>query len=126
MLNRICIQGRFTADPELKTTQSGVSVLSFTIACNRDKDTTDFFDVVAWRGTAEFINRYFTKGSLILVDGRLQNRKWEDKNGNKRTSIEIHADRVDFCGSANTQTEAINNTETEDFEEVDADEDLPF
>lgn len=100
MLNRIIIMGRLTAAPELKTTQSGLSVVSFTVACERDfgsgEKQTDFIECTAWRGTAEFVSKYFRKGSMIVVSGRLQSRKWEDRDGNKRTSWEILADSVYF------------------------------
>lgn len=92
--------GRLTAAPELKTTQSGLSVVSFTVACERDfgsgEKQTDFIDVTAWRGTAEFVSKYFRKGSMIVLSGRLQSRRWEDRDGNKRTSWEILADSVYF------------------------------
>ena len=102
MLNRIIIMGRLTAAPELKTTQSGLSVVSFTVACERDysgqgqEKQTDFIDCTAWRQTGEFVSKYFRKGSMIVVSGRLQSRKWEDRDGNKRTSWEIQADSVYF------------------------------
>lgn len=105
MLNRITMNGRLVADPELRKTQSGVSVTSFRIACDRDfsnKDgekETDFFDVVAWRNTAEFICKYFTKGRLITVDGRMQTRGWKDRDGNKRTAYEILVDNAYFGDS---------------------------
>ena len=97
MLNRITMTGRLVADPELRRTQSGVSVTSFRIANDRDygkgeEKETDFFDVVAWRSTAEFICKYFTKGRMISVDGRLQTRGWKDREGNNRVSIEILVD----------------------------------
>lgn len=104
MLNRITMNGRLVADPELRHTQSGVPVCSFRIANDRDysKDgekETDFFDVVAWRATAEFISKYFTKGRLITVDGRLQTRAWKDKEGNNRVSVEIVVDNAYFGDS---------------------------
>ena len=105
MLNRITMTGRLCVDPELRTTQSNISVCSFRIANDRDygsKDgekETDFFDVVAWRATAEFICKYFKKGRLITVDGRLQTRGWQDKNGNNRTAIEIIVDNAYFGDS---------------------------
>ena len=105
MINRAILQGRLVADPDLKHTQSGVAVVSFRIACDRDyrsKDPNaqncDFINVVAWRSTAEFIARYFTKGSLILVDGRIQVRDYTDNNGNKRNVVEVVAESVNFCG----------------------------
>ena len=104
MLNRTIMMGRLTADPELRKTQSGVSVCSFRIANDRDyvKDSekeTDFFDVVAWRSTAEFICKYFSKGRMIVVDGQLQTRKWKDKDGNNRTSVETVANSCYFGDS---------------------------
>jgi len=106
MLNRITIMGRLVKDPELRRTQSGTSVCSFTVAVDRDfqgKDNaerqTDFIDVVAWRQTAEFICKYFGKGRMIIVDGSLQSRKWQDKNGQNRTSWEVMANNVYFGDS---------------------------
>ncbi len=105
MLNTAILMGRLTADPELKTTQNGVSVTSFCVAVDRrfqrqgEEKQTDFINVVAWRQTAEFVSRYFHKGSMIAVQGSIQTRNYEDKNGNKRTAVEIVADNVSFCGS---------------------------
>ena len=103
MLNHIVIMGRLTRDPELRTTQAGVSVASFTVAVDRDfggrdggERQTDFIDCVAWRQTGEFVSRYFRKGSMIVVSGRLQSRKWQDREGNNRTNWEIQADNVYF------------------------------
>ncbi len=103
MLNHIVIMGRLTRDPELRTTQAGVSVTSFTVAVDRDfggrdggERQTDFIDCVAWRSTGEFVSKYFHKGSMIVVSGRLQSRKWQDRDGNNRTSWEIIADNVYF------------------------------
>ena len=103
MLNHIVIMGRLTRDPELRTTQSGVSVTSFTVAVDRDfggrdggEKQTDFIDCVAWRQTGEFVSKYFHKGSMIVVSGRLQCGKWQDRDGNNRTSWEITADNVYF------------------------------
>ena len=103
MLNHITIMGRLTRDPELRTTQAGVSVVSFTVACDRDfggrdggERQTDFIDCVAWRSTGEFVSKYFHKGSMMVVSGRLQSRKWQDREGNNRTSWEINADNVYF------------------------------
>ena len=103
MLNIVVIMGRLTADPELKTTNSGNSVTSFTVAVDRNfaKDgnrETDFINVVAWRSTAEFICKYFRKGQMIAINGSLQQRSYEDKNGNKRTAYEVVAQQVSFCG----------------------------
>ena len=106
MLNRIIIMGRLTRDPELRHTQTGTAVASFTLAVDRDfKDkstgerSTDFIDVVAWRQTGEFVSRYFTKGRMAVVEGRLQIRDWTDKEGNKRRSAEVVADQVYFGDS---------------------------
>lgn len=106
MLNRIVIMGRLTRDPELRYTQSQTPVASFTLAVDRDfapKDgsekQTDFIDCVAWRSTAEFVSKYFSKGRMAVVSGRLQIRPWEDKEGNKRRSAEIVADSVYFGDS---------------------------
>ncbi len=103
MLNHIVIMGRLTRDPELRTTQAGVSVASFTVAVDRDfggrdggERQTDFIDCVAWRQTGEFVSKYFHKGSMIVVSGRLQSRKWQDRDGNNRTNWEINADNVYF------------------------------
>ena len=103
MLNHITIMGRLTRDPELRRTGSGVAVASFTVAVDRDfggrdggEKETDFIDCVAWRQTGEFVSKYFTKGSMIVVSGRLQIRNWNDKDGNKRRSAEVVADNVYF------------------------------
>lgn len=109
MLNHITLQGRFTRDPELRYTQSGTPVASFTLAVDRDianKDTgekgCDFVDIVAWRQTGEFAAKYFTKGSTAIVSGRLQIRDWQDKEGNKRRSAEVVADNIYFGESKRT------------------------
>lgn len=102
MLNSIVIMGRLTRDPELRYTQSQIAVASFTVACERDyaagggEKETDFIDCVAWRQGGEFVFKYFHKGSMIVVDGRLQSRRWEDRDGNKRTSWEILVDHSYF------------------------------
>ena len=138
MLNHITAAGRLTKDPELRRTQNGVAVASFTIACDRDiKDAsgnkqTDFIDCVAWRSTAEFIDKYFTRGRMVIVSGRLQMREWTDKSGAKRKNAEILAENVYFADSKR----AVENTEknetkeaaqTVDFDQVEIDDDeLPF
>ncbi|MCI9649510.1 single-stranded DNA-binding protein [Oscillibacter sp.] len=105
MLNRIVLMGRLTRDPELRRTQSGTAVTSFSIACDRDfksqggEKETDFIDIVAWRGTAEFVSKYFTKGRMAIVEGRLQIRDWTDNNGSKRRSAEVIADNIYFGDS---------------------------
>lgn len=125
MLNTITIMGRLTKVPELRYTQSNTPVTSFTVACDRDfgDKQTDFIDCVAWRQTAEFVEKYFTKGSMAVVTGRLQSRQWQDKNGNNRTSWEVLADHVYFGESKKAEAPAAPK-----FVEVDDDdgEVLPF
>ena len=105
MLNHIVLMGRLTRDPELRRTGSGIAVASFTLAVDRDyaaqgaEKETDVVDIVAWRNTAEFVSRYFTKGRMAVVTGRLQIRNWTDKDGNKRRSAEVVADNVYFGDS---------------------------
>ena len=110
MLNKIFIMGRLTRDPELRHTQTGTAVATFSLAVDRDfKDrnsgerATDFIDIVAWRQTGEFVSRYFTKGRMAVVEGRLQMRDWTDKDGNKRRAAEVVAENVYF-GDARTET----------------------
>ena len=141
MLNTITIMGRLTRDPELRATPQGTSVASFTLAVDRDygkgeDKQTDFIDCVAWRTTAEFVSRYFTKGRMAVVKGRLQIRPWEDKNGNKRRSAEVVADSVYFGDSKKEETSAPANygaapsesqySGLDGFTEISDDEDLPF
>ena len=106
MLNIAVIMGRLTAAPELRTTPNGVSVTSFSVAVDRSYSSrsggerqSDFINVVAWRGTAEFICKYFQKGQMIAIDGSIQTRNYEDKQGNKRTAVEVVANNANFCGS---------------------------
>ena len=110
MLNHITIMGRLTRDPELRRTGTGIAVASFTVAVDRDfsgrdggEKETDFIDCVAWRQTGEFVSKYFTKGSMIVVSGRLQIRNWNDKDGNKRRSAEVVADNVYFGESKRSE-----------------------
>lgn len=147
MLNCVIIMGRLTADPELKTTPSGTSVVSFRVAVDRnyvrqgEERQTDFINVVAWRKTADFITRYFHKGSMIAVQGSIQTRNYEDKNGNKRTAVEVLAGNVSFCGSKADSNEgfgaqpsnfAQNNqnadfgTNSAEFDDITDDEDDGF
>ena len=116
MLNHITIMGRMARDPELRRTGSGVAVASFTLAVDRDfsgkqngEKETDFIDCVAWRNTGEFVSKYFNKGSMAVVSGRLQIRSWTDKDGNKRRAAEVVADNVYF-GEAKANTSAPGNT----------------
>lgn len=151
MLNTSAITGRFVADPELKHTPSGVAVTSFTLAVDRnyvkpgEERQTDWIDVVAWRGAAEFICKYFTKGRMIAVSGSLQTRSWEDKNGYKHKATELVAQQVSFCGDKakvsgkeepagqekpkavpqETPAQDFTQGNLEDFAELD-DSDLPF
>lgn len=130
-MNNICMIGRVTADIELKQTQSGVSVCSFTLAVDRPnvKDTTDFIPCVAWKNTAEFVSRYFTKGQRVAVIGCLTTRKYEDRDGKKRTAYEVVCDRCEFCDSkqnaADLPPQYSGNNEPQ-FEEIKDDGDLPF
>ena len=136
MLNHIVIMGRLTRDPELRRTGSGVAVASFTLAVDRDftsnEKETDFIDCVAWRGTGEFVSKYFTKGRMACVSGRLQLRDWTDKDGNKRRQAEVIADNVYFADSK-TATENGSRGATPapaapapaagNFEQIDVDDD---
>ena len=105
MLNSCTLMGRVTKDPEMRNA-NGTPVVSFTVACDRDcvsggEKKVDFIDIVAWRSTAEFVSKYFRKGSMIAIQGHIQTRMYEDKNGNKRKAVEVVADNVSFCGSKN-------------------------
>ena len=132
MLNRIILMGRLTRDPELRQTQSGTAVASFSLAVDRDfadKSTgqrpTDFIDIVAWRNTAEFVSKYFSKGRMAVVEGRLQIRDWEDSNGNKRRSAEVVAEHVYFGDSKREATATAPSTPN--FTDVyDDDGETPF
>ena len=131
MLNKAILNGRLTKAPELKQTQNGKSVCSFTIAVdrNRDREKTDFIPIVAWNKTAEFVNQWFGKGDLITIVGRIEVRNYEDKNGNKRTATEIIAEEVLFGGSKSTGQGSENAAQRNlaGLEEVDDDgADLPF
>ena len=134
-LNKVIIGGRLTSDPELKSTQSGVAVTSFSIAVDRKtaKDAekkTDFISIVAWRGTAEFITKYFRKGSSICIVGNIQTRSWQGQNGDKRYATEVIADEAYFVESKassdrNTQENAFKPTDAP-LENLSDDDDLPF
>ena len=142
MVNCAVIMGRLVADPELRTTGNGISVTSFAVAVDRrfarsgEDRQTDFIDVIAWRQTADFVCKYFRKGSMIAIQGYIQTRTYEDKNGNKRKAVELVADNVSFCGSkAETgaagsmpaqAAPAYQTASAADFEEIPDDEDLPF
>ena len=141
MLNSCTIRGRLAADPQLRQTTSGKSVCSFRIACTRNfgKDPeTDWLDCVAWGQTGEFVSKYFQKGAQILLQGSIQTRQYQDKNGNNRKAVEINAERVFFCGGKQTQesseTPAQSHTAANEsaldisggFSPIEEDEDLPF
>lgn len=142
MFNIVVLTGRLTADPELKTTPNGISVTSFSIAVGRrykagEEAQTDFINIVAWRQTAEFITKYFKKGSMIGIEGSIQTRKYTDKNGNNRTAFEVVANNVQFVeskrdgaasGAAVSENASFSNASANDFAEIDTDmdEDLPF
>lgn len=115
MLNVVAIQGRLTHDPELKTTPSGVSVCSFCIACERsyspkgEERKADFFTITTWRQTAEFVCKYFQKGSMIAIEGSLQTRQYQDQQGSNRTVVEIVASNVSFCGGKAAEKPAVHD-----------------
>ena len=145
--NKVILVGNMTADPELKQTQSGISVCSFSIAVNRRfakteqaQQTVDFINIVAWRQQAEFVSRYFKKGNPILICGQLQTRTWTDNQGQKRYATDVVADEVTFVTPANQNgqggnqgytgdtygSSTYNNTNTSNFEDIPNDDSLPF
>ena len=146
MINSAVIMGRLTADPELRTTTSNISFIRFSVAVDRayqrqgSERQTDFINVVAWRQTAEFVSKYFRKGQMIAVQGSIQTGSYQDQNGNKRSTFEIVADNVSFCGSKaetggnaaayqspGAQPASYQNSVSEDFSDIAAaEEDLPF
>jgi single-strand DNA-binding protein len=135
MINNAVIMGRLTKDPELKTTANGISVTSFTIAVDRkfnkqgEEKQADFIDIVVWRGTADFVCKYFRKGQMIAVQGSIQTRMYEDKSGKKCKVVEIVADDVSFCGDKNngaaSATPTITPSDDENYRDIPED-DLPF
>ncbi len=140
MFNLVVLTGRLTADPELKTTQNGTPVTTFSIAVNRnyragEEQQTDFINIVAWRQRAEFITKYFKKGSLIGIEGSIQTRRYQDKNGNNRTAFEVIVNNAQFVESkrdgaaapAGNEPAAFSNADVSDFAEIGGmDDDLPF
>lgn len=135
MLNHITLMGRLTRDPELRYTGSGTPVASFTLACeqdygDRDSRKTDFIDIVAWRQTGEFVSKYFSRGRMAVVSGRLQMRDWTDKDGNKRRTFEVNAEHVYFGDSKREEKPASEPAESYNsgsaFTEYEGDGDLPF
>lgn len=150
MLNVVAIMGRLVADPELRTTGNGTNVCSFRIACDRNfaqqgqERQADFIDVVAWRQSAEFVTKYFQKGSLVAVEGSLQSRQYQDKNGNKRTAVEVLANQINFAGGKKPGGQPVDDGgeappkdyrepapaysqgSADDFAVISDDDDLPF
>ena len=136
MLNHVALAGRLTGDPELRTTTSGTSVVSVTLAVDRDyaKDgsrETDFIRLVAWRGTAEFISRYFAKGDPICITGSIQTRRYDVKNGNTKTAVEVVVDKAYFFSGtrkSDKKDDAYENANAQNtgFTDVENDEDIPF
>lgn len=139
MINNVVIMGRLTKDAEERKTSAGKSVCSFCVAVNDDfnKDKTYYLDIIAWDKKAEFVTKYFRKGSMIAVQGRLTTRNWEDKNGSKHKAVEIVADAVSFCGEKKADTSApsvdVPPPSDEDcppaesgYRDIPDDEDLPF
>jgi single-strand DNA-binding protein len=133
MLNNVVLQGRLAADPEIRVTPNGVKTANMRIAVNRnyrtkDGTNTDFFTVVAWRTTAEFVERYVKKGQMIIAEGVLQNREWVSNDGKKRNAVEVLANNIHFCESKQATTEAHSNAKT-DYAPKAApakEQDLPF
>ncbi len=152
MLNVVAIMGRLVADPELRTTPAGHSVCSFRIACDRSyvqqgqERQADFIDIVAWRHQADFVSKYFQRGSLIAVEGSLQTRQYQDKNGNNRTAVEVVANNISFAGAKRQDAQSAPSFEqqtashveqakaqtgfaqgsADDFAVIDDNDDLPF
>lgn len=131
MLNKFCLQGRLTKEPELRRTQSGTAVASFTVAWSEKYGDTErklFLPCVAWKGTAELASRHFVKGSEVVVEGQLTSRKWQDRDGNNRETVELTVDRMHFCGSKSEGgRKAAPAPEQPVFAEIEEEDgDLPF
>lgn len=141
MINNIVLMGRLTYEPEVRVTTSGVSVSAFQIACDRQYQSktqerqTDFIDCIAWRNSAEFLERYFHKGDMIAVQGTLETNNYTDKDGNRRKSTQVNVNQISFCGSKSSQNNGTYQqpapthaaADNSDFEEIiDDDDDLPF
>ena len=134
-MNRVILLGRLVADPEARTTQSGIAMTRFKLAVNRQgkpqegQPTADFFQITAWRHTAEFVQKYFTKGQQVLIEGYLRNNQYTDKDGNKRYSDDIHATQVYFADSKRSNDNSNDNktySEPAPYQFSESDEDLPF
>lgn len=133
MLNNIILQGRLTRSPEMKATASGISCATFALACEQDyknpngERDTDFFEVVAWRNTADFVQRYFGKGQMVIVRGRLQTRQWTAEDGSKRKTVQVVAENVYFCGRENSGQATEQPAAVEEQAPVPVEiEELPF
>ena len=138
-MNKVILMGRLTKDPEIRYTQNNMPVANFSIAVNRrfkregDTETADFFNVIAWNKTGEFVGKYFKKGQQILVSGRIENRNWTDQQGVKHYATDVIAEEVDFAGSKaenntnnNTEKDTNNNTENADITDFASGDDLPI
>lgn len=138
-MNVAILMGRLTADPELRHTANNIPVTSFSLAIDRrfktgEERQTDFINIVAWRQTAEFVSKYFSKGQLVAVEGSIQTRRYQDKDGNNRTAFEVVANNVHFAErkdasarpAAESAAPSFSNADTSDFSEIAGDEDLPF
>ena len=128
MLNKICLMGRLTADPELKKTPNGTSVVSFTLAVNRtfNREETDWVDIIVWQRTAEFICDHFSKGQMMALEGRLQTRTWQDKQGGNHKATEVIAEQVFFAESKKAERQRTPVPPEVQFEDYDEDMELPF
>lgn len=139
MLNVVALMGRLVADPQLRQTTTGKNVASFRVAVDRGRkdangqNQADFFDIVAWDKSAEFVCRYFQKGSLIAVEGRLQSRNYQDKSGNNRNAVEVVVNNVSFAGNKDAQSQNVANravsapvVANNEYEPIEDDGDLPF
>lgn len=127
-MNVVCLMGRMTADAELRKTNTGKAVTTFTVAVDAYKEATYFINCVAWEKTAEFVSKYFRKGAMIALNGELTTRSYEDKNGNKRTAVEVLARNVSFCGGKNEGAATVETAAPagDDFSKIDDTEDWPF
>lgn len=128
-MNNVTLMGRLTKDPELRRTSSGTAVASFTLAVDKianGERQADFIDCVAWQKTAEFLNKYFAKGQMLALSGRIQTRSYEDKNGNKRKAVEVIANQLYFCGGKSDAKADTENIEYEPVIEDYGEGDLPF
>lgn len=129
MLNKVCLQGRMCATPELRRTGNGTSVTSFTVAWSekyKESEQKLFLPCVAWRNNAEFAAKWFQKGSEVIVEGQLTSRKWQDKEGNNRETVELQVDHMHFCGGKKESAEKSDGAHAGEFQEIESDGSLPF